>query len=192
MSITKGQQLKSSSNSKTFTVSCFWKEITCSDDDQEDSTESGIPAKTHSRKPGTQCGQLARGCRWAAGLRGLLLCGCTLLSVCTQAGKQAHRATAAYGAAVFFPPSTDSQPAFWVRAGIHVYTEMGGSLLLDHVLTGVVCYWGSRYTTYSHSFHSFLRNTEAILGIDLCFWVSEKIEKSKEKMLFRLRQYLLF
>lgn len=143
MSITEGQQLKSSSNSKTFTVSCFWKEITCSDEDQED--ESGIPTKTHFRKPGTQCSQLARGCRWAAGLRELLLRLHTAICLypSRKTGPLLHMVQPS---SPHCPPTLTNfgekfQPAFWVRARIHVYTEAGGSLLFsDHVLTGVVCY----------------------------------------------------
>lgn len=158
MSITEGQQLKSSLNSKTFTVSCFWKEITCSDEDQEDTTESGIPAKTHSRKPGTQCSQLAHGCRWAAGLRELLLWGCTLLSVYTQAGKRAHRATAAYGAAIFSPLSTDSHQ-LWRNFSLPSGCEQEFMFILRQValscsqtmcLQGWSAIEGIRYTTYSH------------------------------------------
>lgn len=109
----------------------------------------------------------------------------TAICLC-QAGKRAHRATAAYGAALL--PTTH-----WLSACL-LGTGKDSCLYWDGWFSPVLgpCAYraglllrGAGIPHIVISFHSFLRNTEAILGIDLCFWVSEKIEKSKEKMLFK-------
>lgn len=160
MSIIEGQQLKSSSNSKTFAVSCFWKEITCSDEDQEDTTESGIPTKTHSRKPGTQCSQLARGCRWAAGLRELLLRLHTAICLypSRKTGPQSHYCiwcSHLLPTVHRLSPTLErnfSRPSGYEHVFMFILRQVALSCSQTMCLQGWSAIEGIRYTTYSHFF----------------------------------------
>lgn len=131
MSITEGQHLKSSSNSKTFRVSCFWKKSLVVMRIRKIPQKVAFPQKlTPENLNSVQ--SVSMWLQMSSWLRELLLWGCT------------------------GPPSPHCpltltnfgekfQPAFWVRAGIHVYIEAGVSLLFsDHVLTGLICYWGDQ------------------------------------------------